>query len=197
MIRWKKRLKCWAMFNGTSRRASAWVTRSGSTVLAKLADGKAWLQAPSIAEAKAWCESTPAHRWPHVIEEMIAIVVLPDGQVERRAVERTASICMHWRHQMVRTEWADPLREPTRWMPIEQVVLHGRVFALSHADPMTGDYIQWRIMAYATPQYEGVADVYAKEALQELRDNFRRNRARTRSKSYVVGLDEFNRHFQR
>lgn len=186
MIRWKKRRKCWVMFRNTSRRASGWVTRSGSTVIAELPDGKAWLRAPSVADAKAWCEGMPPWGWAHVIEEMVAIVVLPDGSVERRAIERTASIEMHWKHRMVRETWNDRV---SQWAPIDRVVLHGQVFAINDCDPMTGQYVQWRMMAYSTPEYAEIAAVYAKEELGEVRRKHRAARLRAGGKVLSFARD--------
>lgn len=188
MIRWKKRLKGWAMFVGTSRKASGWVIvdRKSRWVTARMPDNKAWLRAPSVAEAKAWCENMPANGWSHVIDEMIAVLVLPDGTVERRAVERTASIEMHWQHQRVRKHTAT---SSAQYMPIERVVLRGRVFAICDADPITGDYIQWRLMAYSTPEYNGVAEIYAREELEEVRRKHRIAHLRGQAKPVNFGHD--------
>lgn len=170
MIRWKKRLSGWAMFRGTSRKPSAWVRvwkePGKSTVcIARVSDFKTWLKPPSIAEAKRWCERTPPYGWEHVIDESVAIVVLPDGTVERRAVERTRDIVMHWMAPPLNMKRTTFLYDR---VPIEEVVLHGRVFAIEAANPMTGDYIQWRVLAYSMPKHNHIADELAKLHLEDL-----------------------------
>lgn len=169
MIRWKKRLHGWAMFRGTSRKASAWVDvryykEGHRTVVAKVSDFKCWLRPKTIASAKAWCAGTNERGWDHFIELPAAIIVLPDGRVEYRAVEHPGTDLRY--HVFPPTS---QLADPSSYVKVEEFSLRGRKFAISGADPLTGLYIKWEVMAYSSTQHEHIAEDLACAQLEDVR----------------------------
>lgn len=166
MIRWKKRLGGWAMFRGTSRKASAWVrvTKRKRVITAHINEFKCWLYPKTVAQAKAWCERALPYGYDHVIEADFSLVIMPDGTVKYQAVENRDSLLMY-----TFPPRSMQLGVPQEKLAVEEVVLRGRKFAAEASDPASGMYIRWYLVAYSLPQHEHIADELAKVHLEEQR----------------------------
>lgn len=186
MIRWKKRLHGWAMFRGTSRKASAWVRvhhypEGHRTVVAEVSTFKCWLRPKTIAAAKAWCEAAAPHGWDHFIELPTAIIVMPDGRVEYRALERQSPDLLYQVFPPT-SQHADP----SQYVKVEEIRLRGRRFGVAGADPNSGQYIKWEVTAYSSPQHEHIAEELACAQLEDVRrKHFYRSMAK--SPSFTTG----------
>lgn len=148
MIRWKKRLRGWAGFVGTSRRATARIKKSGQQFRVSIRDGRSWMCAPSVREAMVWVERQlwpPAYEPPYTVR---AWFVHADGKVEEHVVEprlehyamRPAPVA-----RMLRAPSSD---EAPASVPKQMVTFKGQRWSEEYGDPYRGNYSRVDALAY-------------------------------------------------
>lgn len=140
-IRWKRRLRGWAGFIGTSRAAAVRVVGTNVEFVTGPLRFRAWTAAPDVGHAVRWAESQWARQYDQLGDYQVvdALFVRADGTSERRQVDRISMFRHVAGFAPERQMLPDTIDVASPYHP-NTIVFTARRWSVSIDDAFTGQY---------------------------------------------------------